>query len=250
MIEECKFHYGNIKKCIIEINNYCNMRCFYCVYNNYSCIEKKEYMTIKTLNKIIDFAKKEDIKKILITGGEPTLHPQFIDVCNILFDNFEDVSICSNGYILNKDIQNFFINSNFSTYTISLDGLSSICNENCNGIKNSTKKIKSLLDVLINKNKKISIHYTLNKLNYFEVDDFINWGKNIFYEIKISNIYHSKQIDSSVQEKMDYLINKYGEERNIILNNCDMKCKDLNCRMNKDIFFFNTNGKNISCYWK
>jgi len=71
----------------IEITTKCNLKCYNC---DRSCRQapSNEYMTIEQIKYFVAESIKTDIKWpfIVIIGGEPTLHPNIYEVCDILID--------------------------------------------------------------------------------------------------------------------------------------------------------------------
>ena len=63
----------NLVSATIEILNFCNFKCIHCYNQNLkSCFLIKE-----TFFNLIDSMVKLGCKNITLTGGEPTLHPNF-----------------------------------------------------------------------------------------------------------------------------------------------------------------------------
>lgn len=83
----------------IIINTYCNLSCPYCFATTLKNTEKKQDITIEQLNHILDWLRPTmtDKTRIGIIGGEPTLHPQFEEILNII-TNFSNEY--GNQYIL------------------------------------------------------------------------------------------------------------------------------------------------------
>ncbi len=82
----------------LVINNYCNLNCEYCFANK--VMERdKQNISIDNLIKVLAFIKKSKIDNFSIIGGEPTLHPYFIEILNILTKQvfLKSVLIFSNG---------------------------------------------------------------------------------------------------------------------------------------------------------
>lgn len=53
-------------------------------------------MSMETFNKVLTFIDKYSIQRIVLSGGEPTLHPDFLKIANVLLDKCY-VTICTNG---------------------------------------------------------------------------------------------------------------------------------------------------------
>ena len=87
-----------------DITTVCNFKCSYC-YARRSYLPKNEWM------KTIDFSKMQLVIKALekstlpvflgLLGGEPTLHPRFFEILEILNTDF--ISIEENNHIRNKN---------------------------------------------------------------------------------------------------------------------------------------------------
>lgn len=82
----------------IELTNSCNLSCDYCYMNaikanniRFNNIDTK--LLISKLKKL----KKNGVLEIGLTGGEPTLHPDFVKIALFAINNFELVEIITNG---------------------------------------------------------------------------------------------------------------------------------------------------------
>lgn len=65
----------------IAILNYCNLNCPYCFANKFITEEKKQLITMEELDTILNFLSHSDnIGRIGIIGGEPTIHPNFEEI--------------------------------------------------------------------------------------------------------------------------------------------------------------------------
>lgn len=63
----------------ITLNRACNLRCKWC-YAQSSGFSKKQEMDSPLYEKIIDIIKGLGIRKVILIGGEPTIHPLFLDM--------------------------------------------------------------------------------------------------------------------------------------------------------------------------
>jgi hypothetical protein len=99
----------NVQKVEIELTSYCTLACHNC---NRSVPQApcQEYVTVEQIKKFVDesISKKWRWKSIGLTGGEPTLHPYFFDVIDVLqrYKEFHPrcrVILFTNGY--RKDLQ-------------------------------------------------------------------------------------------------------------------------------------------------
>ncbi|HOJ64360.1 MAG TPA: radical SAM protein [Spirochaetota bacterium] len=92
----------------IMINNYCNLNCEYCFANK--IIEKdKQNMSVAAFKQAIDFIKRSKRNNLSILGGEPTLHPDFIEFLDIIKNDKDILSlhVFSNGIFTEKILDAF-----------------------------------------------------------------------------------------------------------------------------------------------
>jgi len=66
----------------IVLTHECNRRCQFCV-DQYR--GRKEYISKSKVEQALGFAKWEGIKDILLTGGEPTLHPDVVEIAQMVY---------------------------------------------------------------------------------------------------------------------------------------------------------------------
>jgi len=92
----------------IKPTNKCNHRCFYCSYDpdfGYLLSEKKEQqdeISREKMMEILDDFKNMGVKAITYSGGgEPLVYPYIVECLKKNFDDGIDVSIITNGQLLN-----------------------------------------------------------------------------------------------------------------------------------------------------
>jgi radical SAM protein with 4Fe4S-binding SPASM domain len=93
------------KEIIIDICAACNAACPFCPRLYMPKERSKGYMDLDLFNFILTEAKKEGIKNIrLYSTAEPTLHPKFDEIIDLLVkDNFH-ISVSTNASIIDKHI--------------------------------------------------------------------------------------------------------------------------------------------------
>lgn len=147
-VEECremilKFGVFQLILIIIEL---CNLRCKYCIYNEYYLYYRiyfNKNMNFEVVKRVIDLyfelyqKKKENgLKRFLMIsfyGGEfligYKLIKEIVNYCK-MFDYDVQFYIIINGILLNNDIIEFFVDNSFNI-VISLDGNKVNYNRNC-----------------------------------------------------------------------------------------------------------------------
>ncbi|NVO09720.1 MAG: radical SAM protein [Bacteroidales bacterium] len=155
---------------ILLLNNKCNSRCITC---SYWIKEDKKEIPINNIENWIKDWYELGVKRIVLTGGEPLIHSEIINICKILVDSGFEITILTNGLLLEKyahQIAKFCKN-----YIISLNGPELIHNNICN-IKNAFKKLKSGVEAIKiqDNNIKITGRCTVQKENFMYMRKVVN----------------------------------------------------------------------------
>jgi uncharacterized radical SAM superfamily Fe-S cluster-containing enzyme len=101
----CAQHEQKVRLPVVTITSSCNLDCPICYVHNKN--EDAYNMSTDDFRRVLEHLRVEhdgDVDLVNFTGGEPTLHPQFLDFLSIARDaGVHRVSICTNGVKLAKD---------------------------------------------------------------------------------------------------------------------------------------------------
>jgi len=127
------------KKIVLELTQFCNLKCEHCLYNDF---EKngENFLSKEKAFLLIEKANAGSINKLVFTGGEPTIHPYFLEIAQYAIANIPKVSICTNGYFPSEILENQVLELNFSTYTVSIDSNIEKIHDNFRGKRGAFKK--------------------------------------------------------------------------------------------------------------
>lgn len=81
----------------IEITRNCNQKCFYC-FNDSGPSHKKAELDLFEWMKILSKLQSFGCNSILVTGGEPFMHPDILEILKYCIGLGFETSILSNGY--------------------------------------------------------------------------------------------------------------------------------------------------------
>ncbi len=179
----------------LSVTDVCNFKCGYCLPNGYQ-IDKNDKTKFLNLNEIKRLAKcfsELGVRKIRITGGEPTVRKDFYEIIKILkFEaGIKKVVITTNGYHLDKKAK-LLADSGLNGINISIDSLNNEIFKNVTGhdrLQEILQGIKNLQDLQF-ENIKINA-VLLNGINSSN-NDFDQW----------SNFIRDKKIDFRYIELM------------------------------------------------
>jgi MoaA/NifB/PqqE/SkfB family radical SAM enzyme len=89
----------------LSITNVCNKKCAYCFANDTLNEFGKTYINAKTFEKALDYLERSGLKQARFLGGEPTLHPNFIDFVKKALDRGLDIMLFTNGLMSDKTLE-------------------------------------------------------------------------------------------------------------------------------------------------
>ena len=79
----------------ISLTNECNLKCFYCHREGQSLSFQE--MTPEEIERIVRIASQLGIKKVKLTGGEPTIREDIVEIVRRIRPYVEDLSMTTNG---------------------------------------------------------------------------------------------------------------------------------------------------------
>jgi cyclic pyranopterin phosphate synthase len=102
MMDNCGRLVNNIR---ISVTQQCNLDCFYCHHEgeNGGMVGKSiTPMTPTEIEKITKIASQVGIEKLKLTGGEPLLRNDIVDIVKRTSKHMKEVSMTTNGVLLSK----------------------------------------------------------------------------------------------------------------------------------------------------
>ncbi len=132
----------------LEITRKCNLACIHCGSDCKADFQSAE-LTTESWYKIIDYISEKYSKELafIISGGEPTIHPDLVKIVNRIKKNGNRWGMVTNGMNLSEKLLNQLIKEDLYSITISLDGLA----KSHNRLRNSNvsfKKVMNSLDLI------------------------------------------------------------------------------------------------------
>lgn len=149
----------NINYLRLAIVDRCNLRCTYCMpENGLTWIKQKELMTDEEMLRICSVFTKMGVDKIRITGGEPFVRKNSIELIREIsqLDGLTDLSLTTNGLLTEPyipELKKFGIKSvNLSLDTLDKDRFFKITR------RNSFDKVMKTLEALLQHHFKVKIN--------------------------------------------------------------------------------------------
>ena len=259
MYRNCRMNVDcNKRKVVLELSPICNLNCKHCIYKSLNKISFLDFIAKEDAFRLIDKFSFAKIDRLVLTGGEPTLHPYFSEISEYAIKKIPKVSICTNGVIFNKKLEKKVIAFNFSNYTVSVDSHIEEIHDEFRGVKGAFNQTISFLEKLKDKEKRTAIHITLNPTNIDHIEETIKFCKKFSDEVAVGTIYHNfpsndKKLEKDYKdhsEKVKKFKTKFTKDPSVILIGFTQFCENKNCLDLKNVFMVNYKGKIVSCYWK
>ncbi len=155
----------------IQVTRLCNQECRFC-----SNPLREETITLSRAKKYIDIYKKKGYAHVLLTGGEPTLHPELGKMISYCRDNDMQCQAITNGQ-LTSDPQYLesLIKCGLTHMTVSLhshqDKLQAFLSKNKRSLSNIKKTLANAKRFKI----RVDIITVINKYNSGHLSEIVKW---------------------------------------------------------------------------
>lgn len=161
----------------LMITKRCNLKCKHCSSN--CSIQEKEYLSYDSILNILSNLEKLNVKKLIITGGEPLLRDDLFDLLKIFKKRLVNTkfSLATNATLIDQNIDNLV--HYFDEINISIDGID---NETCSKIRGEgtfNKVINNIKKLKESGFKNISLSMVINSYNKDFLDEFIELNNKL-----------------------------------------------------------------------
>ncbi len=117
-------HGRTIRDLRLSVTDRCNYRCVYCMDPDFRYMPKRELLSLDEYLTIARVGASLGIRKLRITGGEPTLYPQLDDlIAGVGAMGFDDVAMTTNGSLLDRMPLERWRRAGLDRLTLSLDSV-------------------------------------------------------------------------------------------------------------------------------
>ncbi len=149
----------------------CNLRCAHCYCNlpaNDRKVQERELAT-KEVFRIFDEIAEEGCLWLLITGGEPLLRKDFLEIYTYAKKKGFLITLFTNGTLITTEIADYLVQWPPFEIEISLYGVTSETYERVTGIPGSFKRCQMGIDLLLERQLPLKLKTVVMNLNYDEL---------------------------------------------------------------------------------
>lgn len=219
----------------VSITSDCNMRCFYC-HNEGQGIFVNKFMTIEALRSIVMMGIKFGVSKVRLTGGEPSLHPELIEMINMLKKDLvvRNVGINTNGMMLDSHLLNKLVESKLDVMVVGLDYFDSAISKN-SPIGKSSEEIINNITIAKRMGLVVQIASVYDGSNLNDIVCLVKWCKDNNILFKVLELSDNNVVSKTSIKFVDLI---------------KLLCKNFGLRLGKtmalnEIFGIHNNGSKI-----
>ncbi|MCR2044121.1 radical SAM/SPASM domain-containing protein [Anaerosalibacter massiliensis] len=164
----------------------CNLKCKHCYAADQYKNNSSEELTFNEIIDMLDQLDEMGVFYLRITGGEPFIHPYFLDILNYAYKKKFAVSIVTNGTLLDDKIINRLKRFNLRKMTFSLHGGNSDTHDFFVGVNGSFEKLKANILKCKKAGIPIEISWTVTKDSVKDLELVKKLGKELNVPLGIS----------------------------------------------------------------
>lgn len=183
---EKNFAYPHVLKLQWHITDHCNLRCSHCYQNSYLSDDLSYNQLIGILEEYKDLLRHLNRESphpvrghITITGGEPFIREDFVDLLEVFYSLRERISfsILTNGTLIDLPMAGKLRELNASFVQVSVEGTRGT-NDAIRG-PGALEKTAVALKNLVRKRIPTFISFTAHQNNYMEFEDVARFGLDL-----------------------------------------------------------------------
>ena len=200
----------------ITLTNRCNVNCLYCHHDG--MVKSKDEMTADELYTICKIAKKIGVRKIRLSGGEPLLKKDIVEIVEKIASlDFKDISMTTNGILLEKYAQDLK-DAGLDRVNVSLDTLNRETFEfitKKDYLEDAKKGILKAVEVGL---YPVKINMVIMKdINQDEIDDMFKFCKENDIVLQLIELIESENCDDD----------KFSEDYHYKLDDIEKELADI-----------------------
>ena len=163
-----------IRSATIELLDACNFRCKHCyVRDTYN-----RYIDTTTVKKFLFELKEGGCIWLLLTGGEPLLHPNFLKVYLYAYSLGFKITLFTNGYLLDDSVIDVLTKYPPELIEITLYGYDDTSFDSYVGVKGAFKKIDNNINILKERKISLKLKSVVTKDNMNSIDLIKKYATN------------------------------------------------------------------------
>ena len=174
----------------IEVTARCNLSCVQCYINLPAgdVKAKERELTYSELCSILDQITDEGCLWLLLTGGEPFVRPDFLDVYTYAKKKGMLITLFTNGTTITPRIADYLAEWRPFSIEITLYGATKETYEKVTGVHGSYERCMRGIELLLDRRLPLKLKSTIITLNKDEVWDLKNYAKKLGVDFRFDPV--------------------------------------------------------------
>jgi len=162
----------------------CVANCKHCSRRNKKFDQNREF-TLKEYDDLFTDFKKNGVKQVCISGGEPLIYKDIVKLVNMIVRKGMNVTINTNGWLLTENLFDQLMKAGIAGINLSIDSPYADVHNRLRGLNGLFEKAIENIKRCRKKNKKfiLNLRIILSKYNYQDICKMIELSKNIDADI-------------------------------------------------------------------
>lgn len=169
----------------LSLTELCNFRCQYCLPDGYKGHKSQQFLTLNEIQHIADAFCELGVKKIRLTGGEPTLRRDFTEIIRLLaqYPSITEIAVTTNGSRLESRIEEWQ-DAGLTALNVSVDSFSPLQFAFITGENKLQQVLNGIDKALTVGMKKVKINTVLMKGLSDNLNQYLPWIKDRNVELR------------------------------------------------------------------
>ncbi len=155
------------------VSERCNLKCAFCSSSHYTDHQKKlsHKEVVSFAHHLVDLG----VFGIIVSGGEPLMHPQVYEVINILSQGGMTVSVPTNGTLVDDTAIQKLKESSVGAVQVSIDGKDEKTHDSIRGVKGTFRKAVKAIEDLIEAGVPTGASTTVSQQNIDQIPAIVHF---------------------------------------------------------------------------
>lgn len=160
---------------VIELTDACNMRCQFCYRDSSSA--RTQHINAQLAFRTLDEMSSAGVRAVELSGGEPLLHPNAVQLISFCLQNFELVCLLTNGWHLTSEKLDQMLKFRRSApeflIQIDLDGPSAEIHDNIRGLDGSFARACEAIKLAVKRAVPCKVAMTVTQPNLHVIEEVL-----------------------------------------------------------------------------
>lgn len=160
----------------VDITLRCDLKCVHCYAD---AGPRNDVLSTEELCTVLQKIRAAGVAKIVLTGGDPPAHPDFLEILTFCAQRFLIVDVATNGYRIDNDMAKKIVEMDKKgviTFRVSIDGREDT-HDGIRGVDGSWRRAVDAVEILSGYTIPVSVTMTLNSHNVDNLEDVISTAK-------------------------------------------------------------------------